>query len=382
MKPLVAAICIALSLAGCSSIQQVLPGKDPNPPKPLKEFSPTANVKTLWQVNTGSSTGKDYVRIHPYANESAVFAAGGRFASAWSKTNGGRIWQTPIDGEVTGGVNGGEGSVFLGTSNGSAIALDAQTGKVRWSTRLSSEVLAVSSAQNGIVAFRTSDGALHGVAVQTGEILWQQLRQSPVLSLRGAGVPVLAGGMVIAGFDNGVVTAFDMRNGNAIWEAVLSVPREGSDIDKITDVDGKLKTLGDALFAASYNGQIAGINMRSGSAAWAAPYSSYTGVDADPNGLYSTNSHGDLWKLAPLSGQPVWKMDDLASRQPTAPSLMGNYVMVGDKEGFIHWINAETGKFAARTRGDNAGYTVSPLVDGNIAYTLGRGGLLSAFAIQ
>lgn len=382
MKPLVAAICIALALAGCSSIQQVLPAKDSAPPKPLKEFSPTASVKTLWQVNTGSSAGKDYVRIHPYVDANSVFIAGGGSASAWNRANGGRLWQTPINGEVTGGVSGGEGSVYLGTSDGNAIALDSQTGKVRWSTRLSSEVLSVSPAQNGIVAFRTSDGALHGIAVQTGEILWQQLRQSPVLSLRGAGVPVLAGGMVIAGFDNGVVTAFDMRNGNAIWEAVLSVPREGSDIDKITDVDGKLKTLGDALFAASYNGQIAGISMRTGTAAWSAPYSSYTGVDADPNGLYSTSANGDLWKLAPLSGQPVWKMDDLERRQPTAPSLMSQYVVVGDKEGFIHWVNTETGKFAARTRGDNAGYTVSPVVDGNTAYTFGRGGLLSAFTIQ
>lgn len=382
MKPVLAAICIALSLTGCSTVQQVLPAKDTNPPKPLKEFAPTAKLGALWQASTGSGSGKDYVRIHPFVDEGAVFVAGGRSASAWNKTNGGRIWQTPIDADITGGVNGGQGSIFLGTSNGGAIALDRQTGKIRWNTRLTSEVLSVSPVKNGIVAFRTSDGGLHGLSVQSGEILWQQIRQSPVLSLRGAGVPVLAGGMVIAGFDNGVVTAFDMQNGKALWEATLSVPQEGSDLDKVTDVDGKLKTLGEALFAASYNGQIAGINMRNGTAAWAAPYSSYTGVDADANGLYSTSVQGDLWKLAPLTGQPLWKMDDLQRRQPTAPALIGNYVVVGDKDGFIHWVNASNGQLAARTRGDSAGYTVSPVVDGGTAYTFGRGGLLSAFTIQ
>ncbi len=382
MKPVFAAIYIALSLAGCSTVQQVLPAKDSNPPKPLKEFSPTVNVKTLWQVSTGSGAGKDYVRIHPHVDESAVFVAGGRSASAWNKSNGSRLWQTGIDGEVTGGVSGDANSIFLGTSSGQGIALDRATGKVRWNARLSSEVLAVSPVSNGMVVFRTSDGAVHGVSTQTGEIRWQQIRQTPVLSLRGAGVPVLAGGMVIVGFDRGIVTAFDMQNGNALWEATLSVPRGDSDLDKIVDVDGKMKALGEALFVASYNGQIAGINMRNGKPAWAAPYSSYTGLDADPNGLYTTSTEGTLWKLAPQTGQPTWKMDDLERRQPTAPSILGNYVILADKDGFIHWVNAASGQFVARSHADKAGYTVSPVVDGSVAYAFSRNGLLSAFTIQ
>lgn len=382
MKPVFAAICIALSLTGCSTLTQLFPAKDANPPKPLKEFSATANVRTLWQVNTGNSTGKDYVRIHPYVDDGAVFVGGGNSASAWSKTNGGRIWQTTLDGDVTGGVSGGAGGIFLGTGNGRAIGLDRATGKVMWNVQLSSEVLAVSPVSNGMVVFRTSDGAVHGVSTQTGEVRWQQIRQTPVLSLRGAGVPVLAGNMVIVGFDRGMVTAFDMQNGNALWEATLSVPRGESDLDKIIDVDGKMKALGSALFAASYNGQIAGINMRDGKPAWNEPYSSYTGLDADSNGLYTTSSEGTLWKLLPQTGKPVWKMDDLERHQPTAPSIVGNYVIVGDKDGFIHWVSTATGQFAARTHGDTAGYTISPVVDGGTVYTFGRSGLLSAFTVQ
>lgn len=381
MKPIFAAVCIALSLAGCSTVQQVLPAKDTNPPKALKEFTPTANVRTLWQASTGSTSGKDYVRINPHVDETAVFTASGRSASAWNKS-GGRIWLSPVDEDITGGVSGDADSIYFGTGSGSAVALDRQSGKLRWSVRLSSEVLAVSPSSQGVVAFRTSDGALHGISAQTGEIVWQQMRKSPVLSLRGAGVPVLAGNMVIAGFDNGVVTAFDMQSGKPLWEATLSEPQGRSDLDKITDVDGKLKVLGEALFVASYNGKLAGINMRKGSAVWSAPYSSFTGVDADPNGLYTTSAEGDLWKLSPQSGQPMWKMDDLQRRLPTAPTLAGGYVVVGDKDGFIHWVNSDNGHFVARVRGDTAGYTSPPVADGNVVYTLGRSGLLSAFSAQ
>lgn len=386
MKRIIATFISVLTLAGCSTFQQVtssvLPAEESNPPKELKAFQATAKVRTLWQVDTGSGAGKHYVRIHPYVEGDAVFVAGGTQASAWNKSTGQRLWQVSVDEEVTGGVNGGDGSVFVGTSNGSAVALDSKSGKIRWIEHLSSEVLAVSPASKGVVVFRTSDGRLHGLSTRSGEILWQKTRTNPILSLRGASTPIVVANMVIAGFDNGVITAFDIQSGTALWEITLSVPRGRSELDRMTDVDGKLKALGEALFAASYNGQIAGINMRDGEAAWAAPYSSYTGVDADPNGLYTTNVTGDLWKLEPQNGQPLWKMDDLQYRQPTAPTLFGKYVVVGDFEGYLHWINTSNGQLANRVQGDKQGYTVAPVLADNILYSLGKSGILSAFSLQ
>ena len=386
MKHTTAALLIAVTLSGCSTFSQmtsaIMPASSGTPPKALKELKPTATVRTLWQVSTGSGVGKDYVRIHPQVDDSAVLIAGGSSASAWSKVNGGRLWQTAIEGDVTGGVSTGEGGVFLGTDKGNAIALDRQSGKMLWSTPLGSEVLAVSPAKNGVVAFRTGDGGLHGISVKDGQRLWQQERKSPTLSLRGASTPLVVGGMVIAGFDNGVVTAFDMQSGKGLWEIPLSVPRGSSDLDRMTDVDGEMKALGEALFATSYNGRIAGINMREGSVAWAAPYSSYTGVDADANGLYTSNDSGDVWKLEPLSGSPVWKMDDLQSRQPTTPTLLGQYLVIGDYQGYLHWINTSNGQIAARVQGDKSGYTAAPVKDGNTVYALGKTGLLSAFNFQ
>ena len=386
MKHTTAALLIAVTLSGCSTFSQmtsaIMPASSGTPPKALKELKPTATVRTLWQVSTGSGVGKDYVRIHPQVDDSAVLIAGGSSASAWSKVNGGRLWQTAIEGDVTGGVSTGEGGVFLGTDKGNAIALDRQSGKMLWSTPLGSEVLAVSPAKNGVVAFRTGDGGLHGISVKEGQRLWQQERKSPTLSLRGASTPLVVGSMVIAGFDNGVVTAFDMQSGKGLWEIPLSVPRGSSDLDRMTDVDGEMKALGEALFATSYNGRIAGINMREGSAAWAAPYSSYTGVDADANGLYTSNDSGDVWKLEPLSGSPVWKMDDLQSRQPTTPTLLGQYLVIGDYQGYLHWINTSNGQVAARVQGDKSGYTAAPVKDGNTVYALGKTGLLSAFNFQ
>lgn len=381
LATVITSLFLAASLTACSSFSSMLPAKDPNPPKELQAIQIPANVQTLWKVSTGSSD-KAYVRIYPYVDETAVIVAGGGSTSAWDKTKGSLLWKTPISEEITGGVNGGEGLVFVGTSEGSAIALDRQTGKIRWIEHLNSEVLSVSAASKGRVVFRTGDGQLTGLSTQTGEIIWQQIRPSPELSLRGAGAPLIVGSAVIAGFDNGTVTAFDLEAGTGLWEAILSVPRGRNDLDKITDVDGRIKQVGSALFAASYNGQIAGIRLQDGGLGWAQPYSSYAGVDADANGLYSTDVEGNVWKINPQTGAPIWKMDDLQRRIPTAPTLSSDYIVVGDYAGYLHWINTRNGQTVARLQSDTAGYTVPPISDGRVVYTFGKSGVLAAHALQ
>ncbi|QTR49417.1 outer membrane protein assembly factor BamB [Candidatus Thiothrix anitrata] len=387
MKPVVGLLLASSLLAGCSSVQEVtssvLPPSEARQPQKLQDFVPQATVRTLWQVKTGSSNRDAHVRIQPYLNGNALFVAGGNSVSAWDKTNGKRLWQANINqGTISGGVSCDNLHCYLGTSNANAIAVDANTGQERWRTRLTGEVFGVSEAQTGKVVFRTGDGRLHGINAATGAHLWQQARPANNLSLRGAGVPLIVGSMVIAGFDSGVVTAFDLQSGTTLWETRLALSKDTSDLSRMIDVDGKLKALGEALFAASNNGQIAGINMRNGTIAWSAPYSSNTGVEADTNGLYTTNAAGDVWRLEPRTGSPLWKLDSLRGRQPSVPGIAGQHVIVADQQGYLHWIKAQNGQLAARIAGDSAGYAVPPLTDGNVSYGFGRDGLLSAFVLE
>ena len=386
MKAVIAVILTSFAVTGCANLQDVatavIPPSEALPPQTLKDFAATAKTHTLWQVETSSSSSESFLHLTPVIVEHTVFVAGGNSASAWDKTTGNKRWQTPLDVGVSAGVSSGEGNVYLGTNNGQAVALDQQTGQIRWHSRLSSQVLAISPAREGMVVFRTNDGRLHGLSTQNGEVLWTQARPAKSVALSGAGTPIIVGSMVIAGFDSGVVTAFDLHTGNALWEATLAIAQGTGDMSRMTDVDGKLSTVGEALFAASFNGQIAGINMRSGAIAWSAPYSSYTGVEADNNGLYTCNAEGDVWKLDPRTGTPLWKQAELERRQPTTPTLQGNYLVVGDTDGYLHWLNTSNGALAARLRGDSAGYTSAPVVDGNTLYTFGRSGLLFAISVE
>jgi len=383
---LILLISLILALAGCSQVSQVFGNKTVRaiPLKPLKKIVTTRKTTAVWQIRTGSAMGEN--KIHPFIDDQAVYVAGATSVSAWQKDSGKLIWKTNIGEQISAGINGSyvnTASIYIGTSRGNAISLNAKTGKIQWIERLTSQLLSVSPEKDGRVAFRSIDGKLHGLASDTGELIWQRAQPTPVLTLLGASVPIIVGPLVISGFDNGKLAAYQLKTGTPVWEVTLAFPRGRTELERMIDVDGNIKQLGNAMFAASLNGSVDGIDLGSGSLAWSKKFSSYTGVSGDPHGLYTTDDKGNVWKLMPQTGAPVWSMDDLQGYEPTLPVLVGSsLIVVGDKKGNIHWINTTTGKFVARNKGDSGGYSVEPEVDGNTVYAIGKSGILSKFVVQ
>lgn len=395
-------IIASMSLSACSS-NQTFPGSQAiesmsglfgeskskvTPLEPLKTITNSINVKKAWQVNTGSTN--QITKIHPFIADKSIFIAGNQAASAWDKNSGNALWKTAIGETISAGINSNTSNeqIFIGTTNGNAISLDANTGKVLWIERLNSEILSVSRAKDNRVVFRTIDGKLHGLTSNSGEIVWQQGQRTPALSQYGAGVPLVIGNdparsFVIAGFDNGKLATYSLQNGQQVWELAIAEPKGQSELDRMVDVDGKLSIMGTALFASSLNGNNVGINLETGKIGWAKKFSSNNGIDASPQGLYSSDTEGNIWKFQTQTGNPMWKMDDLVRREPTTPIIVNpSLIIVADKQGNIHWINSTNGQFVARIKGDPAGFNVAPKVQGNAVYLLGKSGILSKLVVQ
>ena len=88
----------------------------------------------------------------------------------------------------------------------------------------------------------------------------------------------------------------------------------------------------------------------------------------------------ELIALDRRNGVQNWKQDQLVRRSVGAPSLLGTSVVVGDFEGYLHWISAIDGSFQARTRAGKSGITAPPLVMGDMIYVQNDSGELYAFA--
>ena len=69
-------------------------------------------------------------------------------------------------------------------------------------------------------------------------------------------------------------------------------------------------------------------------------------------------------------------------RETAAPYALGEFVAVGDYEGYLHGLNREDGSFAARIRLGSGAIQTAPLEFDNGLLVQTRGGGLYSLAIQ
>ena len=118
-------------------------------------------------------------------------------------------------------------------------------------------MLSAPAIASDAVVVRTVAGVLLGLSREDGKILWREEQQIPRLTLRGAAAPVVAGNAAICGFDNGRVIAAETRNGEVLWEQLVSAPSGRTELERMVDIDAAVKVSGVDVFVAGFQGRVA-----------------------------------------------------------------------------------------------------------------------------
>lgn len=347
-------------------------GKNNIEPAPLVEFTPTLALKQLWTANAGGGVEDSYFKISPAFHKGQLFTASPEgHVRAYDFSDGRILWKRKIDVPISGGPGVGEGLVLLGSQKGEVVALSKQDGIEQWRTPVSSEVLVAPRISQGVVVVRTGDGKIFGFESKTGKRLWVYGRaRVPLLSLRGTSTPLITRNVIIAGFDDGKLALLELLTGKALWEYTVAIPRGRTQLERMVDIDADPLLQSGIIYVTSYQGRTVAIDLFKGKLLWEKKLSSHAGLGADNNYLYVSDAKSHVWALEHSSGKDWWKQEKLQARKLTAPVSIGNYVVVGDLEGFLHWMRREDGQFVARYHVGNASIKVPPLVVENtlVAY--------------
>jgi outer membrane protein assembly factor BamB len=371
-----------LQLTACSLISKPKQwfDKEEDPREPAKLINlgtEKINVQSVWKNSIGDLE-KAHSVLRPYITGDLVYLtdAEGR-VEAWQRMDGKRIWSVTLKEEITGGVNGGDDIVVVGTGNGVVIALSTVDGQEKWRTSVSSEVMALSQAKFGVIVARTNDSKVHALDVGQGNIVWKVGRGTPPLTLRGASEPKVVGDSVLVGYDDGKMAALSMRDGTELWETTVSVPGGRSELERMSDIDGEIAYVNGIVYAASFNGRVVAVDMDTGKILWAKDLSSHVGLSADESSVYVTDSDDSVWALDIVTGATLWRQDKLLYRDLTAPKVMGKYVVVGDFKGYLHWFSKEDGKLVGRENIAGDAIKVAPIIINDRAYVFANNGSFS-----
>jgi outer membrane protein assembly factor BamB len=339
-----AALLIA---AGCSK------DKDVEPPATLVNFPQTLPVKRLWDDGVGGGKKQTKLRLGlgPAIDNGVVFAANHKGEMlAVSLETGRDVWVKKLKVPISAGPAAAFGIVVAGTSKGAVIALDGATGRQLWRAQINSELLSSPAISENVIVMRSVDGRLHGLDTHTGKLLWSVEQQVPRLSLRGTATPTVAKEIAISGFDNGKVMAVSLTTGDTIWDTALASPHGRTELDRLVDIDSAVRVVGDNVFATGFQGRTAMLALDSGQLWWSHDMSSYRGLSVDADNLYVTESDGIVVAMRQRDGAEVWRNDKLKRRGLSAPVVTSTAIAIADYQGYLHWLDKNTGELVARER--------------------------------
>ncbi|PTU75342.1 outer membrane protein assembly factor BamB [Pseudomonas mangrovi] len=373
-----ALLALAVLAAGCSSTD-----KKELPPAELPKFEREVSLKTQWSRSIGDGQGDTYNMLVPAVDGERIFAADVEgLVMALDRLTGKVIWKQNLKTPVSGAVGAGYGLVLLGTLKGEVLALDADSGEEKWRAKVNSEVLAAPATNGDIVVVQTQNDTLYAFEAYSGNQRWVFDNTPAVLTLRGSGSPVLTNNLAIAGLSTGKVLALDTARGLPIWEQRVAVPQGRSELERIVDIDGGLLLSGGIVYAVSYQGRLAALDLSSGRILWERQASSAMGLAQGYGSVYVSEAEGTLVGVDERSASALWSNDSLQRRKLSAPAVISSYVLVGDLEGYLHLLSQVDGRFVGRERIDSAGLRAQPVVAGEWIYAYGNGGKLVALTIQ
>ena len=358
MNKCLAAVGLALVLAGCSTIESMNPFASSSGPKmaELQPITPSAQARVVWRESVGKS---DLYAFTPAVVGSSVYAASAN-GTVMRLDDGVQAWKINAGQALSGGVGADAKRVVVGSPKGDLLAFSSTDGTLLWKVKASSEILSPPALGEGLVVVRSGDNSLAAYDVQDGRRKWIFRRPMPPLSLRVTAAPVIEGKYVFAGFPGGKLIAVSTANGAALWDGTVALPKGSTELDRVADITSVPVISGRTICAVAFQGRVACFDLSNGNLIWAREMSSAAGLAIDSRYLYVSDDKGAVHALDMASGASLWKQDKLFLRRLTAPVPHRGLIAVADVQGFVHFLSRDDGSFAARLPSDGSA-VVAPL---------------------
>ena len=364
------------ALFACSS-------ENVNEPEELKPFVQTVFADRNWSRSAGDGDEELMLELRPVLDRGQLYIID-RFGelNAFAARDGQRLWERELEEQVSAGLGVDRSHLYYATFQGDLVCLDRTNGNEIWRRPLSSEAAVAPVSNGSSVAVQTIDGQLFVFETTEGLKRWQYDSANPILTLRGSAQPVFHDGMLVAGFANGELRAFDARTGRQKWRAVAGVAQGRTELERLIDVDGDPVILDDVLYALAYQGNLLALDVRTGQELWKKSLSSFNTLAVANGRIIASLDDGVVMAMDASGANELWRNESFKYRRLSKPTIVGDSVLLGDFEGYVHVLALEDGTIQGRFRPDSDGIMEHVIPAGNRFFMATRSGDLMAYTLE
>ncbi|MBP5244678.1 MAG: PQQ-binding-like beta-propeller repeat protein [Succinivibrio sp.] len=380
---------VAFAIAGCSS------NKDLFAPVESPEIDNAFKVDHVWSVGT-QGTDRFFSQLVPCVYGNSMYVAGreGKVYAIDAST-GKKIWTVDLSDEkendnkrssrLNGGMSASEQYVAVGSENGYIYVLNRQNGSIYFKYYLGLEVLTrpAFSADGTKIFVLDAKGSLNAFDLLKKERMWVSGDNTDNLHLRSQSKPLAVGNeMVIVGTPTGRVLMISQLDGFVLNQVVVGQNNGSSDLDRMSDVSSTPLLLGNEMYTTAYNAGFVEYSFAKNAITGRLAYHSSKDLAYDDNFFVITGDNGHIYCVRRSDNVEVWSNTQLSYRNVTAPAIYGNFVVVGDLEGYVYFLNLNNGKILTKISVSSDPIYVAPLVVGNSLVVYSSSGDVDVFCFD
>lgn len=359
----------------------------------------SAAPQLLWSAAIGTGNSKrNRLTAAPVVAGGRVFAVDARAQVSAFSTGGALVWRADLKAgfdkgasEVSGGgLAAGGGRLFVTTAYGELAALDAGSGAVLWRQRFDAPVIGAPAVEGDTVYAVGRDGTALAVDAASGKIRWQLSGTRGKSGMVSTGSPAVADGLVVFPFATGEVAGLETAEGTRQWGAAVAGQRLGRAYAAgLADLTGDPVVVGGTIYVGSGAGRTAAIDTKTGQRLWSAPEGAMNPPLVVGGSVFVVNDEAKLVRLDAQTGDVIWSvaMPYFTAEKPKkfkaitahyGPVLAGGRVAVVSSDGGLRLFNAADGTMVGS--GEIPGGAASnPALAGGLMFVVGGNGQLHAF---
>jgi outer membrane assembly lipoprotein YfgL len=354
-------------IAGCSTTSKI-------EPTPLQPFEARLTDHSIWQTHVGAMNPNFAVAIK---NGQIVLASEKGKISALDIQTGALRWKLDLDDTLSAAVGAdAEGATFAVVSLNNELIVFSRD-KMLWKKQLQTKVITPPLVAGQRIFVHGIDRTIFAFDAAEGQQLWVYRRSGDPLSLNYPGVLLPFQNTLLVGV-GAKLAALDASTGKLQQEWAIASPRGTNEIERLADVVGPAARVQDKICVRAYQASVACVQIPANRLLWTQAVVGYNGISAFESDVIGVNANDRIESWRSDTGVLQWRNETLLNRKLSIPGRTANAIVVGDQEGWVHFLSPENGTTLLRLKTDGSAIVGQPqYVDATLIVVTNDGGVFA-----
>ncbi len=331
----------------------------------MGNISGNDSMKKAWESSFGKGSGRrNLLLAQPIISGDYVYTQDSEgTVSAFNIADGKQAWKNEIlpDNKhiASNGLNGvgiaaDENKIYALTGYGRIVVFDAKSGEQIWRKDLNALIRTSPNICSDKLIIQTLDNKLFVLNTVDGAEIFKYNTSSEDTVLAGGATPACSidRNIIVAGFSNGQIEAFNASIGYPLWTASLVNNKRGNSTTNINAIKASPIIDNDIVYAIGNNDMFMALDYRTGETIWSKEIGSVNTPWVVGEYIYVVSNNNDVVCFNKFTGEivfsvPLLKEYDLDERTEIylmGPIMVNNKLLVSASNGMVYIISPINGQ--------------------------------------